>query len=68
MVKHGPMAGKGTGLEAADDPQGLESQTPSWGSWGRFHGGGVVFELDFEPSIGRGSFLGREGHSRLKEQ
>lgn len=33
-----------------------------------FSGRGVVFELDFEPSIGRGSFLGREGHSRLKEQ
>lgn len=29
---------------------------------------GVVFELDLDPSIGGGSFLGREGHPRLKEQ
>lgn len=61
------MAGKGTGPETADNPQGLESQTPSWGIGEGFMEG-VVFELDLEASIGGGSFLGREGHSRLKEQ
>lgn len=67
MFKHGPMAGKGTGPETADDPQGLEIQIPSWGIGEGFIDR-VVSELDLEASIGGGSFLGREGHSRLKEQ